>query len=295
MNCVSLKDLNAPGVIEISSGRLYVVQEMKGRRSEGYDFPIRFDLAAVVLCHKGSADVVMNDLHVTLQRDEILFITPGSIMESFRETGSDCEISIIMSSAAERFRSVMIDRQLWDLMVRVRRHPVIRITEEEKGIELANREMLTQILGNRREGDYTDLILSSLTDVFLYQMLNVLSKRFSYQNRTGEKLLGSRAFMKFLDILQESDGKMRSVEEMARRLSVSPKYLARIVKENSGMTPSEWMDEYTMRAIIHELRHTDKAMKDIALSMGFPNPSSFGTFFRKHEGISPAAYRAKYL
>ena len=78
---------------------------------------------------------------------------------------------------------------------------------------------------------------------------------------------------------------------MADRLCVSPKYLARIVRVNSGMTPSQWMDEYTMREIVRELRRTDKSMKDISMSLGFPNPSSFGTFFRKHAGMSPASYR----
>jgi len=294
MHNVTNKDLKAPGVIEISPGKLSIVKDINREKKLEFSLPVHFEIAAVIVCKKGEAKAVLNDIPITIHEEDFLVITPDSILEKFEDISGDCDISIIMISGAERFRAILIDRQLWDLMIRVRKDPVIHLSKKDKSLGLISKELMIQVFNSQSKGAYTEQLLSAIADVFLFEILNMLSDKFAYQPRREEKISGQRVFLRFIDTLKDSYGQLRSVDEMARTLCVSPKYLARVVKDNSGMTPSQWMDEYTMRAIIHELRHTDKPMKDIALSMGFPNPSSFGTYFRKHEGISPAAYRKKF-
>ncbi len=293
MDSVNEKDLKAPGAVEISPGRLSVLEGITGSRSRDFELPLHFEIAAIIICKKGVAKVVLNDYGTLLHPDEVLFIAPDSILEKFEDRSGDCEISIVMISGAERFRSVVIDRQLWDLIFRLRKHPVIRLDKKDKEFAFSYKQLTSTILRYQKDLPYSEQVLGSLADTFLFQLLNMVTARFSYQNRDQERIPGQRVFLQFLDELKADDGHTRSVEKMARRLCVSPKYLARVVKENSGMTPSQWMNEYTMRTTIQQLRHTDKSMKDIALSLNFPNASSFGTFFRRHAGLSPANYRRK--
>ena len=42
------------------------------------------------------------------------------------------------------------------------------------------------------------------------------------------------------------------------------------------------------------LDSTGKTVAEIADDFHFPNPSSFGTFFRKQTGMSPQKYRERY-
>jgi AraC-like DNA-binding protein len=42
------------------------------------------------------------------------------------------------------------------------------------------------------------------------------------------------------------------------------------------------------------LRDTNKTVKEISDSLGFPNSSFFGQFFRRQAGMTPLDYRTKY-
>lgn len=57
------------------------------------------------------------------------------------------------------------------------------------------------------------------------------------------------------------------------------------------MTPTEWLDIFSLQAMVHQLRHTDRPLKEIAADLGFPNTSAFGTYVKHHLGVAPAAYR----
>lgn len=291
MDSIGMKDLKAPGAVEISPGRLSVMEGLTGKRPRTYKLPLRFEIAALVICKSGAAKVILNDVPLILHADELLFIAPESILEQFEDVTGEYEITLVMISGAERFRSVVIDRKLWDLVFHLRQHPVIRIGKKDKKLAASYKDLTSQLLDLHEEEPYREQVLGALADAFLFQLLNLITAKLSYRARSEGKKTGQRVFLLFLDELKAEGGHIRSVEYMARKLCVSPKYLARVVKDNSGMTPSQWMDEYTMREIVRELRHTDKSMKDISMSLGFPNPSSFGTFFRKHAGMSPASYR----
>jgi len=293
MNSIGEEFLNTHRVIEISPGRLSVLEEVDEKLVKEYELPLRCEIATIVFCNRGTVDVVINDLSVQLHVDEILFIAPNSIIERFEDKSGDSEISIAIISSAQRFRSMVIDRQLWDLMVYIRKNPVLRFKKDEKEILASFHKLVYQMISLKSKAAYTEQALSSIADAFLYLIFSFQSTRIPSGLRKQDRLHGQRAFLLFIDTLNAGGGMIRSVEEIAGKLCITPKYLARVVKENSGMSPSQWLDEYTMRAIVHQLRHTEKPMKDIAQSMGFPSASSFGTFFRKHAGMSPANYRKK--
>lgn len=294
MDSISVKDMKVPGAVEISPGRLSVVEGIGSKAPKEYSFPLRFEIAAILICRQGEVRLVLNDQPITFRSSEMLFINPDSVLEQFEDKNGDCDITLIMIAEAERFRSVVIDRQLWDMTLYLRKKPLIRLGKEEHELSEAYKKLI-ELLQSQKKQPYSDHVFSALADVFLFQMLNIVSSKISSTSLALDSVPGQGLFFRFLDVLKQGKGHCRSVEEMAARLCVSPKYLARIVKANSGMTPSEWMDEYTMRAAIHELRHSEKPIKDIAQSLGFPNPSSFGTFFRKHGGLSPAVYRQKNI
>ncbi|MBR0298806.1 MAG: AraC family transcriptional regulator [Bacteroidales bacterium] len=295
MDSISVKDMKVPGAVEISPGRLSVVEGIGSKAPKEYSFPLRFEIAAILICRQGVVRLVLNDHSITFRSNELLLINPDSVLEQFENKSGICDITLIMIAEAERFRSVVIDRQLWDMMLYLRRRPVIRLGKDDLELADVYKRLIELLMKSQKEQPYNDQVLNSLADVFLFQLLNLVGSKLPSSSRTVEPVPGQELFFRFLDVLKEGKGQIRSVEQMADRLCVSPKYLARIVRVNSGMTPSQWMDEYTMRSAIHELRHCSKPIKDIALSLGFPNPSGFGTFFRRHSGFSPAVYRQKNL
>ena len=49
-----------------------------------------------------------------------------------------------------------------------------------------------------------------------------------------------------------------------------------------------------IRRSVFLMNNTDKSIKEISDSLNFPNPSAFGTFFKKHTAASPRLFSENY-
>jgi transcriptional regulator GlxA family with amidase domain len=97
-----------------------------------------------------------------------------------------------------------------------------------------------------------------------------------------------------MEIVEQSDGRIRRVDVFAQRLNVTPKYLSRLMKESVDRRPSDIIPLFTMKAIERRLRFTDMTMQQIAYDLKFANASFFGKYFKEHSGLTPMEYRMKY-
>lgn len=101
-------------------------------------------------------------------------------------------------------------------------------------------------------------------------------------------------FGKFLTLIASEQYKHRQVSYYADKLCMTPKYLSTVCQRVSGKAPMQWITESTMEDCYVMLRDTNKTVKEISDSLGFPNSSFFGQFFRRQAGMTPLDYRTKY-
>lgn len=262
---------------EVSRGRLVLGDRLP-------ELPARVDLVAVVWCHEGEASVLLNNQRRLFAAGDLLFVTPSSLLAE--ADLARCRVSVVFVSRAELYRATLHHRAA-DLLQRLRTVPVTHLSPEGQRIAESFLQ-LTQILLAARQRSYSQEVLSMLADSYVYEILNLVAD--------GMESMGpwNALFLSFIDMAEKGRGHLRNVGDMAQHLCVSPKYLAHVVKENSGMTPTEWLDIFTLQAIVHQLRYTNRPLKEIASDMGFPNTSSFGTYVKHHLGITPAAYRRQH-
>ena len=102
-------------------------------------------------------------------------------------------------------------------------------------------------------------------------------------------------YRRFMALLAESNGRVRSVSVFANMLNITPKYLSKCVKGESGRSPLELIHETTVGTIRQQLRYTNKTVKEICTELDFPNLSFFGKFVKEHLGMSPTKYRQQNL
>ena len=102
-------------------------------------------------------------------------------------------------------------------------------------------------------------------------------------------------FPRFMRLLAESSGRVRSVSAFANMLHVTPKYLSKCIKEESGRSPLDHIHETTVNTIRQQLRYSNKTVKEISTELDFPNLSFFGKFVKQHLGMAPTEYRQKSL
>lgn len=86
-----------------------------------------------------------------------------------------------------------------------------------------------------------------------------------------------------------------TVSYMADKLSVSPRYLSDILKQETGKTALELIHIHLVNEAKNLLAKGDMNISEISFSLGFENPNYFARLFKKEVGITPNAFKDKRL
>lgn len=64
-----------------------------------------------------------------------------------------------------------------------------------------------------------------------------------------------------------------------------------MIKEISGKTAGEWIDEMVLMGAKAMLKSSDLSVAQISDELNFASASFFGTYFKKLAGMTPMEYR----
>jgi len=82
-----------------------------------------------------------------------------------------------------------------------------------------------------------------------------------------------------------------NLDRLAAQAGLSKFYFNRLFKNALGVAPSRYQINLRMEAARRRLRETKQSVVDIALEVGYANPSHFAQLFRRETGLSPSNYR----
>ena len=98
-------------------------------------------------------------------------------------------------------------------------------------------------------------------------------------------------FNRFVDLVNRNVRKERNVAYYAGRLGISVNYLCILSKQYNHRSAKEWIEMAVIREAKILLDETNDTQAEIAAVLGFCSATQFGSFFRKHTGMTPRAYR----
>lgn len=84
------------------------------------------------------------------------------------------------------------------------------------------------------------------------------------------------------------------VEQMARRSGLNPRTFARRFHAATGYSPMEYVQALRIEEAKQELERDRQPVEDVAASVGYEDSASFRRIFKRHVGLTPAAYRKKF-
>ena len=250
------------------------------------------------LCTEGRAQFEYDGTVIQLQKNDLFLYMVHSVACNF------------MASSDFNCRQIWFGRsELWDIdmykvtsvadMSFLKLHPVVHLTDNE--VQLY--DSYFRLLCNRMKSSTSVLapdIIRSLFGTMLMEFISTMrrnadqKKELNQQEASNSSLHKKRIIDQFMQLVEQSDGRIRRVDEFASQLNVTPKYLSSILKEVMNRKPSTYILHYTMKAIERRLRFTDMTMQEIANDLNFPNPSFFGKYCKEHLGMTPLEYRNKY-
>ena len=97
----------------------------------------------------------------------------------------------------------------------------------------------------------------------------------------------------FTNLVQKQFRHQRNVQLYASTLCITPKYLTETVKEITGKTAGEIIDDFVLQEAKLLLDNPALSIAEIANYLHFSDQSFFGKFFKRHTGFSPKGYRLK--
>ena len=99
------------------------------------------------------------------------------------------------------------------------------------------------------------------------------------------------AFDAAVEILSTEFPRPIRIEEVARRVAVSPRQLQRVFADEGELGFRSYLRRIRMSHARRLLATTDLPVKEIAQRVGYGNPSQFSKAFKRVHGIPPSQVR----
>ena len=252
----------------------------------------------LIFCTEGRAQFEYDGIVIQLQKNDFFLYMAHSTAGNFL-TSSDFNCRQIWFTRDELWNIEIYNLISVADMSLLKLHPVVHLTDDD--IKLC--DTYFQLLCNRIKSPasaLTPYIVRSLLGTMMLELLSIMRRSSEQaveqvqQEGFNSSIHKKRIIDNFMRLVEESDGRIRRVDEFASQLNITPKYLSTILKEVMNRRPSTYILLYTMKAIERRLRFTDMTMQEIANDLKFPNASFFGKYFKEHTGMTPLEYRNKY-
>ena len=256
--------------------------------------------AVIIICTEGMAQFEHDGQTIQLRKNDMfIYVMLRSVITNFMSS-QNFNCRQIWFTASEAWNIDMHGKKnLADHLMFLRQHPKVSLSDQDAAVFDSYFQLLCRRMRDRTPMLYIDIV-RSLFSTMLLEVLDMVRRGMMVEaerNEQGDSTPGmhrQKLADRFMQLVEQSGGRIRKVDEFASQLNVTPKYLSMLLKETMNRRPSDMIHLFTMKAIEHRLRFTDMSIQEIANDLKFPNASFFGTYFKEHTGMTPMEYRKKY-
>ncbi|MBL0274448.1 MAG: AraC family transcriptional regulator [Chitinophagaceae bacterium] len=164
---------------------------------------------------------------------------------------------------------------------------IVNITKTESElIQQSFRDIITEYERFSPEKDY---LLRNYIHILLLRIREIYRPHVKKMSEAATRSM--KITNQFKHLVEKSFINMRVVQNYAKQLHITPKYLSEIVKENTGKSPREIINEMLLLEARVLLGSTDKTITEIAYQLCFQDQSHFNHFIKQHTGITPLQLR----
>ncbi len=238
---------------------------------------------------EGSLTIAYNNRELTLRPHDLYFYSPG--------------MAITILSASEDYHGICLlaDEDTTLRMPSVRDlvslayKPIVQLHEPKvtlppevaERLALKMREIISTLYSDHI---YKKEILPLLYGVFLLDLQGSQEqaiREHSVPQRTEE------LFLDFMRLLPHHFAEHHDIGFYASQLNITSDYLSRIVRQVSGRTVIDYVNQLLVMEASHLLAATSLSVGQIADRLHFADTPSFSKFFSRLTGQSPREYRTQ--
>ncbi|MBP3202673.1 MAG: helix-turn-helix transcriptional regulator [Bacteroidales bacterium] len=280
---MSLIDLPQAGWMEIFQDDVLILQNPHFKADWA---PYKMKHILLVLCNGGSGIGSINLRKYRLQYNSLLIGLPGQILAS-QELSNDFKGTFMLLS--ERFLSRLSIGDTYLFYKQIEKNPFCQLDEKAAATFRSFTDLSYNLMQMPQMKANMDELLRQLTQLFFLMIgaiRHVPDEKNDSQQRKNEVM------MQYLQLVKLHYRAHRDVGFYADKMNISAKYMTTLIKNASGKSAIQWIEDYVILDAKAQLYSTVNTVQQIAYELNFPSQSLFGRYFKRIVGMSPTDYRA---
>jgi AraC-like DNA-binding protein len=247
--------------------------------------PIKLNVSISIICLSGTMKGFVNLKSFSTTSPCIFVIIADQIVQ-FEQISDDFTGLIIAMS--NRFTDDLFSNihERFPLKHSVYDNPWTPLTKPDLG-SMTDFFRLLQNTVRMKDNPHRSEIVKNLTRAFFYGTAYQYYKSPDKEKKSGQEIV----FEQFVSYVQANYKTQRGLQFYADKLCLTPKYLSKVIKETSGNSASEWIDNYVLLDAKALLVSTNLTIQQISDELNFPSQSFFGKYYKRLAGVSPSEYR----
>jgi AraC-like DNA-binding protein len=245
-------------------------------------YPFKFDVTVIAIYTKGATRGTIGLNRYVITAPCIVTLSAGEIIQNEYISDDFEGLFIVLSKHMTNSFNISSNVRM-PLILSIRDNPVISLKGEEFDL-LKSYYFLMKRTVKAVESDSRKKIMRLFMKAF-YIILNThLQKEIS-----GEDNNFVKQFLKLVETHYKTE---RAIGFYAELMHITPKYLSRIIKQNTSKSAKKWIDSYVMLEAKTLLKSTGLSIQQISDKLNFTDQSVFGRYFKHLERRSPRKYRS---
>ncbi len=254
-----------------------------------FKFHFRSDFLTVLLIGKGELSFSLNLEEYTAKRNSLIIVAPhtikkvGVVSPDTIVSGVNFTIDFLTAIGMPKNAAELLDyfssqfSPHWNLD-----------KKDASGLQLIIKQLDSRLSALNKHVYGKELLYHTFY-IYLYEVYG-LSKKYAvpFHHHITRK---ENLVKNFTQLVQKQFRSQRNVNAYAELLSITPKYLTETVKEITGKTAGEIIDDFVLLEAKMLLDNPALSIAQIADELHFSDQSFFGKYFKRHTGLSPKEYR----
>ncbi len=165
-------------------------------------------------------------------------------------------------------------------------HPVVRLTPQAAAHMLLRMQEIQTYQSSSHH--FLDECLRTLYTLFILDLRDAMETttgNYRFSERTAE------LFVHFARLLPRHFAEQHNIDFYADQLHVTTTHLSRIVRQVTGRTVVDHINQMLLMEALWLLKTTNLSLAEIAERLHFADQSSFGKFFLRMKGMPPKKFR----
>ncbi|MBR3080230.1 MAG: AraC family transcriptional regulator, partial [Prevotella sp.] len=237
---------------------------------------------------QGWITMLYNGREVHYTKDDLIIYGPGMVV-SVIDISDDYRGICLVADKDFAFESpTMRDA------IRAAYLPVVELKEPRLTLAEDDNLHLMELMGIIRrylfsaDHPFRSECLRTTYGLFLLE-LNAIQERTIRERRFPKRI--EELFFDFLRLVPIHFTEHHDVGFYASQLCITPRYLSQIVRNVSGRTVVDYINQMLLMETSYLLQQTSLPIADIAVRLHFSETASLTRFFTRMKGINPSMYR----